>query len=285
MVNPLQVRQVVNPSGYMRPTANPQSVADTVIRGQERRENQNIRQQERAENQQQRDMEREEQKRERAYEQMAADPVNAAKIAEVSGIEYTPQMAELFQNKELASMTIQGAKMAKAMGISNPETAQAFVRRYIDSKGNILDAQDSIQGMELGKPERPQKPSYSHIKKVGDDLIDVRDGSVIYKGEGSQSPYDPLKDANVPFELRMRGKALMENEYSGVPDENLGGKTPMDVWLEQVGEYAPKQQQAVDEWAPVTVTPKDVMQGSPAPNPTQQPKKFESDDDLRGLWN
>lgn len=216
-------------------------------RNQQRTDTQNQREQA--------DQEKVRQRRNQAIEAMAADPVNAEAIAQMHGIEFDDNMRKLFSNKEAAHLTVQGAKIASSIGIANPAAAREFVRAYVASKGDMLAANGAIQGMALDKP---QKPSYSHIKSVDGSLVDVRTGEVLYRGqgkgpsttglsdgymwEGGQAVpipgynHDPYDDPTLPPHIRAEGIALKEQ---------MGGSFPVDPG--KIDAYMGKVQQIKGE--------------------------------------
>lgn len=213
--------------------------------------------------------------RQQALEQMAKDPRNAPQIAQMHGIAFDENMKALFSNKEMATLTIDGAKIADSVGIENPDTAREFVKVYVQTRGDVLAANTAIQGMQMGKPE---KPSYGHIKSVDGALIDVRTGQAIYEspagrkppsttgmtdgymwGAGGQAtpipgfPFDPYDDPTLPPALRAEG-IMLKNQAKGImppPPEMVQG------YIEKVQQY--KQQQG---GAP---NPQAVPDGLPPP--------------------
>jgi hypothetical protein len=185
--------------------------------------------------------------------QMADDPVNAEQIARMNGIQYDDNMRQLFSNKEMASLTVEGAKVADSIGIANPDTAREFVKAYVGNRGNVLAANEAIQGMESANPK-------DHLMSAGGSIIDTRTGRPIYEAPDNRQPkppsttglsdglmwqggeavpipgyaFDIFTDPSLPQELRAEGevlKAAMKNNPMGArPDQ-------MQAFIQKVNQY------------------------------------------------
>jgi hypothetical protein len=224
-----------NPNAVL-PSQNVATVGNAFERGLDRQESRN-----RMANQEERLKERDStSKRNDAIEAMASDPVNAERIAQVHGIKYDDNMRALFANKELAKLTVDGSKMARAMGIGDSSAAREFIKAYVSSRGDMATANGAIEGMNLEGGGNPKE----YMMRVGDSVIDVRTGNPIYsenkpsppKTTGLPSgyawdpeemtpvaipnyPFDPFDDPTLPDDLRIEGQVLQAEMKGGMVDQ------------------------------------------------------------------
>lgn len=153
------------------------------------------------------DMERAKKSAEREpYDKMLENPAAADMIAQQYGITLDDNMRELLKRPQQAKLALDGAALAKNMGIDNPDAARKFTASYMESGGDMSAAQQSINGMQLNKPD---KASYSHLKTVGGSLIDARTGAVIYTDPKANKPeLTPLRPGQGLYDYNNKGWAV-----------------------------------------------------------------------------
>lgn len=158
----------------------------------------------------------------KAMEAMMANPQAAQAIAQAHGIAYTPQLAQILAQPAAAKMAIDGAKMAKSLGITDAQTASTFMGEYINSGGNAQKASEAVQGQNMYKPQQ-YKPE-SRYMKVGNDLVDSETMQPVYKG--SSGSIDVWDDPTLTPEMRLRAQMLART-----PLDDFGGKAGMEQWV------------------------------------------------------
>lgn len=94
---------------------------------------------------------RDQARNDRAVEQMLRNPANAEAISKAYGVPITPELGALLQQPALAQKVLEASKLAQGMGIENPEARKIFAQKYVET-GDLMQAGDAIQGIELGKP-------------------------------------------------------------------------------------------------------------------------------------
>lgn len=181
------------------------------------------------------------------FSAMLKDPQNAEMIAGQYGLQYNDTTRAMLANPQKAQLMIDGAKMAKNMGITNPEAAKAFVGSYIESGGNFDASSKATDGMQMASPKltgsvsggiwdqqtgtviRPPEPSY---QKFGSDGIwnpktreMVREPSPAY-----QAPY---RNPALPLELQIEGEALVKSAF---PDP-----TAINEWVKKTAPFTAQQ--------------------------------------------
>jgi hypothetical protein len=208
--------------------------------------------------------------KQKVYDMMADDPQNAPEIAKMYGMEFTPSMQAIFSNRKVARLAVDGAKLADSLQIENPAAASAFVKAYLSSNGNILEAQNAIGGLSLTKPE---KATYSHIKSDGmGNLVDVRSGKVIYGGgAGAANGQMPVNPKNV---RTVGGSAVdvttgrvIYNDGDLVDDPRLPASLRMQgkMLMSRASGFEPPTQEEIDRWTMAAESALSNGAGTPAP--------------------
>jgi hypothetical protein len=241
-----------NPSS-VQPKAAPLPTENGVVRGQRELHRQGV-QNRRLE---QIDTQHAQKRKDQAFERMSKNPRQAAVIAKQHGIEVTPEMEELFKNEAATKMVLEGATLAKNLGIERYEAAQQFVKGYVQSNGDALAAQQSVAGMNV---RNPRKASYGHQVKIGDNLYDRNTGEIIIQGQGSSDPWD---NPNLPPNLAMEGKILSKGN-SLTPTDDVSD------WYERAQPYMGGKDGLPKP--PVPVPNQSMVPGNapPAPEPGAQ---------------
>lgn len=196
----------------------------------------------------------EQNRRDQAFEKIAQNPEMADQLAQQYGIQITPEMRELFKNKQATKLLVDGGKIAKDMGIQRYETAKIFVENYVKSNGDILAATAAVEGLD---PRNPKKADYSHQVKLGDALVDRRTGEIIARDPGTERFYH---DPRVPPDVQMQGDLIMGGKS--------GERTMFDFrdFNEEVSQY-------LSDPLPVNRgTPGQISLSQPAAPPPQFPE-------------
>lgn len=187
-------------------------------------------------------------KQKAAYDAMIDNPEAAPEIAKQYGIEYNPDVERLIRNPAQAKKIVEGAAMAKSLGISHPNAAIAFTREYVSSGGNLEAAQQAVSGMQM----LSRGPSGLKSVPRGGSVINPLTGEVVYQdgrvtsgsssapkmpvgymwdqetGQATRIPgvsLDPMKDPSLPADLKIRidrvksNPAVSEQEVLRVLDD------------------------------------------------------------------
>lgn len=163
-----------------------------------------------------------------AWREMMDNPQMAERIASNYGVEYTPEMGQILQDRDLANRTLEAATMAQKMGINHPETIRVWMQEYVKPGGNALAASEATRGMPL----KYHKPGSNLPKTTG-----LPDGYMWSEGQAVPIPgvrpgqyqTDPLKNPNLPLDLRMEGEALSNSDF---PD-----MTQIQDWNKRAAPY------------------------------------------------
>lgn len=108
---------------------------------------------------------REQSRQDRAVEQMLKNPANAEAIAKAYGVPITQELGALLQQPALAQRVLEASKLAQGMGIENPEARKIFAQKYVET-GDLMQAGDAIQGLELGKPLTEYQRQYLDVART-----------------------------------------------------------------------------------------------------------------------
>lgn len=166
-------------------------------------------------------------RRDKVYEIMLENPDKASTIAQSYGVEFSPEMQELFKDPALAKLTLDGAKLAKNIGVSNPEAAKIFTQTYVTSNGNAAQAMDAIKDVRAGKFEPPNTSGLP--KGMAWDEQSGRPVAIpgvshgdYYKGEGG---------GNLPAGYRWGDNGEAE-PIPGIDESyhRRGGAKPIKLW-------------------------------------------------------
>lgn len=108
---------------------------------------------------------REQSRQDRAVEQMLKNPANAEAIAKAYGVPITQELGALLQQPALAQKVLEASKLAQGMGIENPEARKIFAQKYVET-GDLMQAGDAIDGLELGKPLTEYQRQYLDVART-----------------------------------------------------------------------------------------------------------------------
>lgn len=236
----LKVSSVSASPQSILPKAIPMSGVNYAEEARKSMKQEGIQDQQRAVSEEERQLKRQRE----AYQEMIKNPAGAKDIAQMYGVTYDQNIERMLQNPQAAQMILDGATMAKGMGITDPVAAQTFTKAYLENGGNVGAAQKSVEGMNTIQPDRA---SYSNLKTLrlpdgGSVVVDMNTGSEIYKtpaGSGFKIPpgymsdeatggvkaipgyaVDPLKDPSLPIELQLKIKS-MNNPMADVDPAEL----------------------------------------------------------------
>ncbi len=206
----------------------------------------------------------------KAYEAMIENPEMAPVIAQQYGVRFDENIAQLLKHPRQARMAVEGAKMAKDLGITNADTTGAFVGAYIQSGGDHMKALGEVQAMDKYKPQQ-YKPE-SRYERVGKSLIDMQTMQPVFSEEEEPKYTEPYKNPNLPVELQMEGLNLSKKQF-GRPED-------FQEWAKKVADYQATTQGAAPP-PPSGVVPDGAGWGQqfygsgatppPAPPPPSEP--------------
>jgi hypothetical protein len=152
----------------------------------------------------------------KAFDEMLRNPQQAPTIAKQYGVDYTPELESVFKNPAVAAKMIDGAKIASSIGIDNVDTANVFVKRYVESGGDANAAQESIKGMKLESEDkalfrqRERLLSASAYNRYappdadGNRVLLDRNGAPVTRGAGAGHVIAVDKDGN-PTAVKLSG--------------------------------------------------------------------------------
>lgn len=240
------------------------------------------------------DATRDQNRRDKVYEIMLENPDKASTIAQSYGVEFGPEMQELFKDPALAKLTLDGAKLAKNVGLSNPEAAKIFTQTYVTSNGNAAQAMEAIKNVRAGKFEPPNttglpkgmawdeqtgRPTAipgvnrgDYYKDAGGgnlpagyrwgengqaELIPGLDPSFGRRGSGAK-PIKLWDNPHLAPELQMEGAALAKSEFPNI--ERIKDWTARAT--------ADLQKKGVDPSGELTTIPEMAGDGEEQPLPT-----------------
>lgn len=196
-----------------------------------------------------------------AYDKMIENPAAADMIAQQYGIKMNDNLRGLLKQPQQMKLAVDGAELAKNMGIANPQAARAFTAAFMQSGGNMSAAQQAINGMDLNKPITPgSSKEFGHYVKLGDGLYDQRTKEwVVQPGQDITSP---SRDSRVPPDLRMQYEMIQKNPFAQ-PQEIEALIQKITPYVSGQGASAPPPA-TMPAPAPQANTVPDVMKSGPS---------------------
>lgn len=161
------------------------------------------------------------------YRAILKNPSNAQALAQMYGIDYTPDLQQVLQNPLVLENVVKAVEMGKAAGINNPEALQELMKdaAMIGAQGkpfNPISSMSRIQGMETQAPMTPYQQQSIDLQR--DRLsadTDYRNRSLEAR---LNAPVDLWDNPALSPSLRLEGQALKNQGFTnnyGEPDPSV----------------------------------------------------------------